>query len=234
MTVTKRIRWSCPNDRHPGVLGPSRPPKDSVIRYCLPCSTETGRLVLRVAPALERKREAATASSAAKAKAKRHREAIARKRKKQAETERYTVEGVDLREEFKRLIRLRAFGGKAGRLWRDPPEFVISRRTHHPISRLGYAEPWRNRITIATYPNQTLADARETLVHELTHIVVGADPGTRVWHGLEFKLTMLRAFKEAYKVSPVGIPNNVYHGRYAAALQKWQIPSDDWLSKVDC
>lgn len=233
MTVKQRIRWNCPNDRHPAVLGPTRPLKDSVIRYCLPCSTETGRLVLRVAPALERKRKAAATASAAKAKAKRERAAIVSKRKQREKTERYTVEDVDLREEFKRLIRLHAFGGKKGRLYRDPPEFVISRRSQYPASRLGYAEPGRNRITIATWPGQTLADARETLVHELTHIVVGAQPGSRTWHGSDFRLKMLHAFKEAYKVGPVGIPDNVYHGRYAAALQKWQVPTD-WLSKEDC
>lgn len=214
----KRIRWECPNG-HPGVLASTRPPKDSIDRYCLICSAETGRLVLRVAPALERKRSSAAVTSANRAKAKRAREAAARERKKQAETERYTVEDVDLREEFKRLIKLRAFGGKQGRLSRRPPEFVISRRSQHPASRLGYAEPWRNRITVATWPGQSVARIRETLVHELTHIVIGGnrDEG---WHGPLFRKTMTAAFREAYKVMPVGLGTNSYGGGYAAALER--------------
>lgn len=220
MTTTKRIRWNCPNDAHPGVLGPSRPPRDSTVRYCLACSAESGRLVERVAPALERKRAAATITNASKAKAKRSREAVARDRKKHAETARYTVQGTDLRDELKRLIRLRAFGGRTGRLFRSPPEFVISRRNHTPTSRMGYAEPWRNRITVSTYPGQTLADARETLVHELTHIVVGTEPGNAHWHGPVFHKTLAAAFKEAYKVTAVGVRENSYHGRYAAALHR--------------
>ena len=60
-----RVRWDCPNG-HPGVLGPMRPRMDSVVRYCLTCSQQTGRLVPRVAPALERKREAKRQRDAAK------------------------------------------------------------------------------------------------------------------------------------------------------------------------
>jgi hypothetical protein len=34
-----------------------KPRMDSIVRYCLPCSQKAGRLVRRVAPALERQRE---------------------------------------------------------------------------------------------------------------------------------------------------------------------------------
>lgn len=219
--TAKRVRWECPNGIHPAVLSSSRPALDSIDRYCMPCSMASRKLERRVAPALERKREAAQAVSATKAKAKRAREAKARERKKAAEKARFTVEGVDLRDEMTCLLRLKAWNGKFGRPpFRHRPELVISRRTQHPTSRMGYAEPWRWRITIATYPGQTLADAREVLVHELTHLVVGHQPGSRAWHGADFKKTMLAAFKEAYKVGPVGVPDNVYHGRYAAALKR--------------
>lgn len=219
MTAPKRVRWECPNG-HPGILASTRPPLDSIERYCLVCSAKTGRLVKRVAPALERKRAAAADSAAVKAKAKRARDAKARERKKQAENERYTVEGVDLRDEFKKLIKLRAFGGKQGRLFRRPPEFVIRKHSYYPRSQMGVADIYANRITVATYPGQTLADACETLVHELTHIVVRDEPGSRRHHGPQFRSTMTAAFKEAYKVLPLGAGHSVYHGRYAAALRR--------------
>lgn len=224
MAAAKRVRWVCPNGLHPAKLASARPPMDSLERYCVNCSIHTGKLVERIAPALESKRATAAQTAAAKAKAKRAREAKARERAKDAEKARYTVEGIDLRDEMGCLLRLKAWKGKFGAPGPDggfhnSPELVISRRTKYP-TRLGYAEPWRWRITIATYPGQTLADARETLVHELTHLVVGHQPGSRAWHGPEFKKTMLAAFKQAYKVGPVGIPDNIYHGRYAAALKK--------------
>ena len=74
----------------------------------------------------------------------------------------------------------------------------------------------RAKITIATYPGQTTADARETLVHELVHCFVGGQHG----HDAVFRETMTKAFKEAYKVLPVGVAHNRYHGRYAEALMR--------------
>jgi glycosyltransferase A (GT-A) superfamily protein (DUF2064 family) len=220
-TTTKKVRWECPNKKHPGVLSSSRPAKDSIVRYCLPCSIETGTLTTRIAPALERKRATSAQTAAAKAKAKRAREAAAKARKKAAEDAKYTVGGVDLRVEMKKLLKLRAFGGKTGRLFRYPPEFTVTRRSYYP-GRHGFAEtnPWggAGRINIATYPGQTLSEARETLVHELTHIVVGQRNGE--WHGREFRQTMTAAFKEAYKVLPVGVEPAGQGGGYAAALSR--------------
>lgn len=219
MTTTKRVRWECPNG-HPGVLASTRPPKNSIVRYCLTCSAQQGVLVERIAPALERRRQASAARSAEAAKAKRAREAKARAKAKDREAARYTVEGVDLRDEMKKLLKLKAwkthYRNGIGRI----PELVISRRTTPPRSRMGYAEPGRWRITVVTYPGQSLADARETLVHELTHLVVGERHDDGKWHGPMFRKTMTAAFREAYKVAPAGLPGNVYHGRYAAALRK--------------
>jgi hypothetical protein len=216
--VTRRVRWECPNG-HPAVLGPTRPPRDSVVRYCLICSAKTGRLVSRTAPALERQRAAKDASAAAKAAARRERAAKERARKKQAEIDLRTIEGVDLLHEMRRLSKLKAFGGREGRLFRSPPELVITRRTSMP-GRYGYAEPWRNRITMAVWPGLSLADARETLVHEMTHIVVGGHQDDGKWHGPTFNTKMTAAFKEAFKVLPLGVRTNSYHGRYAAALKR--------------
>lgn len=54
--ASKTVIWKCPSGEHQGVRAPSRPRKDDIRRFCLDCSTETGRLVERVAPAVERKR----------------------------------------------------------------------------------------------------------------------------------------------------------------------------------
>lgn len=71
---TKMMRSICPNDTsHEGKLAPSRPRKDDIRRYCLVCSEKTGRLVERVAPRLEAKREKARVRSLMKATTKRAR-----------------------------------------------------------------------------------------------------------------------------------------------------------------
>ena len=223
MPTTTRVRWECPTGQHPAILASTRPARDAIVRYCLKCSEASGKLTPRVAPALERKRAAATEKAATKAKAQRARAAAAKARKKAAEDAKHTVEGVDLRVEYKKLLKLRTFGtsffarDRNGNLELAAPELVISRRTSYPLSQLGYAQQigWgQHRITIATYPGQTLADARETLVHELVHVYVGLEHG----HDARFREAMTKAFKEAYKVLPVGVAHNRYHGRYAEAL----------------
>ena len=211
---TKRVRWNCPNGC-PGILASTRPPKDSIERYCLVCSAKTGRLVLRIAPALENKRTAAAASAAAKAKRQRASAAVKRARAKAAHEAKHVVDGVDLRVEMKRLIKLRAFGGRTGRLAQRPPTLEVRPRTSHPRSRLGCADGWSNHIIVNTYPGCDIADLRETLIHELTHIAVGVGQG----HNERFRLTLAKAVREAYDVIAKGAGHNVYHGRYAAALR---------------
>lgn len=61
MGAAKRVRWECAEGLHPGVLGSTRPRSNSIVRYCLPCSENAGVLIERVAPALERQRNAKTA-----------------------------------------------------------------------------------------------------------------------------------------------------------------------------
>ncbi len=72
----KQSRWKCPTCGH-GLLAPQRPRRDDVRRYCLPCSSKTGKLVERVAPALDAQRNA-------RDMARREREKAQRARKRQA------------------------------------------------------------------------------------------------------------------------------------------------------
>jgi hypothetical protein len=222
-TKPKRIRWDCPTGTHPGILGPTRPPRDSIVRYCLPCTQATGRLVQRTAPALEAKRAAAGTRQKTKTVTARQRAIAARARRAAAETERFTVDGVDLRVEMARLVRLPVFGGSTGRLARRPPTFTVTRRTAEPRSRYGFAEPHANRINLSLWPGMNLADAYETLVHELCHLHHGGRSEDGGWHGDQFWQVMDRAFKQAYGVDPIvrsALRANRYHGRYAAALRR--------------
>ena len=71
--ASARKRWVCPKC-DVGVLAPIRPRKNNVLRYCLPCSQVTGKLVERFCPSLDDARNAkaakADAKKAAKAEAK--------------------------------------------------------------------------------------------------------------------------------------------------------------------
>jgi len=58
--MAKQVRWKC-ETCDDGLLAPSRPRRNDVRRYCLPCSAKRGTLVERIAPALEKKREKRTA-----------------------------------------------------------------------------------------------------------------------------------------------------------------------------
>ena len=56
MTKQRRVRWTCLQcDK--GALGPTRPRKNNAVRYCLPCTAKTGKLVERECLTLEKRRE---------------------------------------------------------------------------------------------------------------------------------------------------------------------------------
>ncbi len=131
----------------------------------------------------------------------------------------YRVAGLDLQAEMDRLCRLPAFGGLAGPLGRRPPGLTVRRASKRPRSRLGFAIPEEWRISVTAFPGQRRGDAEETLLHELVHLFVGTSPGTRRWHGREFKATMRRAMREGYDVGGVKV-NGAYHGAYADALER--------------
>ena len=131
----------------------------------------------------------------------------------------YRVAGVDLRTEMDRLASLPVFGGGGGPLGRRPPTLNIRRASSRPRTRLGFAIPDEWRISVTAFPGQRRGDAEETLLHELVHLFVGASPGTRRWHGREFKTTLRRAMREGYGIGGVKA-NGSYHGAYAGALER--------------
>jgi hypothetical protein len=133
----------------------------------LPCSEETGRLVERVAPSIERKRATSTAASRARAKAKRDRAAKQRAEAAAAERARLdarflrrlpaTGETVDLRRELPRVWR--AARKVEPRLSETPPTLVA---IHGGGS---YACSYENEIRLGRSADW------HTLVHEVAHFV---------------------------------------------------------------
>jgi hypothetical protein len=202
----RRVRWECPSGLHPGVLGSTRPPRDSIVRYCLPCSEERGRLVERLAPALEKRRAVQADRSAEKRKARETRE------RERARAKR-TIAGVDLEAETRRLLRLKVFAPLARR---GMPEIKVRRRTMH-ASAYGWAWTWENRIQINDYPGCDAFDVRETLCHELVHLLTRHSCDQP--HDDHFHSKMSECFEAAYGVLPLGARENRYHGRYADALR---------------
>lgn len=153
----RRVRWECPNGCA-GVLGPQRPRRDDVRRYCLACSAQTGRLVERTAPTLERQR----AKRAEAAAAKRRRRVERETQKQRAHRE---LHGVDLIDAWQRMLRL-----PTGKLIRREPELVLRRARRDPGKVTGYA--WTdNRVTVTIGVDADPAEAVGTLLHELAHIV---------------------------------------------------------------
>ena len=125
--TTKQARWKCPQCGA-GILAPTKPRKDDVRRYCLPCSSKNGRLVERIAPALEARREQTVEKRREKARQKRQ---VARRRantpRKQAHRT-YSREGeygMPLKKECARLWKMIA---------KMPPTLYGARRAISTVS----------------------------------------------------------------------------------------------------
>ena len=131
----------------------------------------------------------------------------------------FVVDGLDLRAEAHRLIRLPALGGPYGRLASDPPELTVRRASKRPRRTLGFAVPAQNRLSVTVYPGIRRGDLLETLLHELVHLAVGEAPGGRRWHGREFRVTLAAAMSEAYGLPGVRAPAS-RHGAYAELIER--------------
>jgi hypothetical protein len=181
------VRWTCPTATHPAVLGSTRPRLDDVCRYCLECSRETGRLVQRVAPRLVKAR--------LERNARRYEKRIRAIKRSQERTEAYyTVAGVNLLEEMRRMIKAKAFSAirRVGRL----PKLVVARASRKP-GTFGRAYTNRWTVRIVDYPGITAVDVKETLCHELAHM---ATPGAG--HGVRWKTVFRLAAEELLGVRP--------------------------------
>ena len=198
----RRVRWSCPNG-HVDVLGPSRPRRDNVCRYCLPCSQLLGRLTGRTALSLMRESEKRRESRGARHEARETARAA-------RETAHYTVAGIDLRVEMARYWRLDAIKGAPYPKRPEGLELKIVRCARKP-RKLGHMSYSRGQIAIYVYPELMTTDVRETLLHEVVHCA------TRSGHDVRFKTVFRLASEEAFGVRPrLATPR--WHGEVATLV----------------
>jgi len=217
--ATKLSRWICPNACG-GVLAPSRPRKDDVRRYCLPCSAKIGRLVERIAPALEAKRKIA-----------RERGAVKAKKKAEGARAKWMVARIDAERYMKRLALLPVYGGRKGEVWQrinDPRFQLVIERGTRGRRKLGHCTGWE--IKLHTTPGWGESTLREVLMHELMHIRVLPKRGkeritnlfgqgrrrvrTVQYHTPEFHRKMVVAWRQS--IRRFGEPNG------SGPVGKWQ------------
>ena len=189
-------RWECPNGKHPAVLAPTKPRKDDVRRFCLPCSEAKGRMVPRLAPRLEAARSEALTRRKGEARA-------ARVKEKEKTAAFYTVDGVNILAELSVIWRLpvvnewltrRRVSTHPGAWARVVPNLHI-RRQREIRRLLGWASYSRHLIRLMVTPTSSATAVIGTLLHEVAHIALGKIPGAP--HGSTFKAT-LRTLTDEY------------------------------------
>lgn len=190
MAAAKRVRWECPSGKHPAMLGSTRPPLDASVRYCLPCSMGSDRLVKRVAPALERKRQQAAARTVAKRQTAAQREREETRRRccvEVVEPDGSTGE-LDVFATLRRMQRLAAVREVMAFGWMEdePVEFTLRRRRDRAVT--GRAWPGIE-IVVSVGIEQPRERVEELILHELLHYVLPA----KTAHGREFRTALMRA-----------------------------------------
>lgn len=164
--ATKNVRWKC-EICNSGLLAPSRPRMNDVRRYCLQCSADTGKLVHRVAPSLEKKRAVKKVAATKRTTSKRA--TVAKKVAPIKEQQRINA------------LRCKMIHKEAERLWRlmkpyhngrPLPEINIVRAQNRG-RQYGFA--MRNSIQVNVDRDQTIERSKrvwEVLAHELVHCAV--------------------------------------------------------------
>ena len=192
--------WVCNHPAHKGVRAPGRMRMDDVRRVCWPCSLETGYLVQRHAPALERKRKDAKAKRLAS-------EAEARQRAQDARQSRETVDGIHIGREIKQLIKLPALCDELPLGHRKSPVPWTLHRSANGKEASGHAYP-RHRIHFTFGDEVDAGTVQALIVHELTHYVLPRDEH----HSQRFSRCFARALREGYgvEIDPAGTAYQVY------------------------
>lgn len=175
--MASKTRWVC-EVCGSAVMGSRRPRLDATVRFCLPCSATSPRLVKRVAPKVEEERQAATAKARdrqrAKSAAQARREAIP-----------WTVQERDLRSLIDPYWKALTHIHKGRRL----PTIETPRRRLDPWST-GMSYGWRITLTFG----REYGDAAATLLHELVHAALPNGVG----HGEAWRTTFMSAARDLY------------------------------------
>jgi len=159
-------RWKCPTC-NAGVIAPTKPRKNDVRRYCLPCSSKAGVLVERIAPALEKKREAKKETT---------------KKKTAAKRATISKNNAPVKEQARiNALRCKMIHKEAERLWRlmkpyhngrPIPEINIVRAQNRGAQ---YGHAYYSTIQVNVDRDQTIQRSKrvwEVLAHELVHCAV--------------------------------------------------------------
>jgi len=188
--MSKQVRWKCAICNH-GLLAPTKPRKNYVRRYCLPCSSKSGKLVERVAPSLEKKREQRIDAVREQNKIKR---------------ERTAAKLQPLKERQKREAqRQRIFEKEADRIW--ALFFPNGTNRKRPPIKLVYSKNrdasglWDGREVLVRIPRWSAGGAWvwEVLAHELCHAVVGCRH-VEGKHGRTFYTALKPVIEKRWKV----------------------------------
>jgi hypothetical protein len=192
----KRVRWKCPHNEHAGVLGPSKPRKIDLCRYCIDCSLDAGVLVERISPAMEKRRARLIEATAARALKK-------RERAKQLVKRKYDVNGIDALDVMHELRRLPIFYN----LPKADLKLVVHRARKRFKTKLGHCSPsyYGHEIHLYTDPDWGINTLVSTLLHELVHAktykALRKKRNKRFdWHGKLFSRTLEKA-DEQYRAS---------------------------------
>ena len=179
----KQARWKCPTCGH-GLLAPTRPRRNDVRRYCLPCSSKAGVLVERIAPALDAQRNRRDAQRREREKAQRERERKRKNTPRKVAARQFSKVGqygMPIQTETARLWRMlrhmpttyRGATTAISRSKRMPAPKVAVKDKYWSIDKdgrvlntgrsAGLAYTWQHRIAVE--PNVSW----ETLAHEIIH-----------------------------------------------------------------
>ena len=200
MTTKKQARWTCLNCGEGG-LAPTKPRRDDVRRYCLPCSAKSGRLVERVSPALEKRREAQAVKTRERSKKKKAR--VSEQRQKVTANERLVKKREKLvLDEAQRLWKLLTPYHKG----KPIPRIVIT-DTRQKRGASGYWSGdgfWSSgEINLRLVPFLTghfhQARSWEVLLHELCHAACPPKAGDS--HHREFYYAMKTTTEKRWRCS---------------------------------
>ena len=212
-----KYRWECPNGEHAGALAPARMRRDDARRYCLECTAATGRLIERVSPVLERRKQAAAERAERKRARRQEVRAERRRRRKDPIKLKATPDGMDVVLEYERLQSLECWAewGVGGAVQRTKLQ-VYGGRSHRAS---GHFQPDMGRIhvTAGSAPGWHVS---LVLLHELVHAAhwgrgfTRRGAARRRFHDEAFHLMLLRAAAEAYSL-PASVQDEV-RAAYAA------------------